>query len=64
METLAAITLLERSEALFDRERKPFQISHIEGILGLIQRQGPPNREDKLYSGLIFDNMAGLVRLR
>ncbi|KAK7212308.1 hypothetical protein V2G26_019486 [Clonostachys chloroleuca] len=61
METLAAITLLERSEALFDRERKPFQISHTEGILGLIQRQSPPNREDKLYSGLIFDNMAGLI---
>ncbi|VUC37134.1 unnamed protein product [Clonostachys rosea] len=61
METLAAITLLERSEALFDRERKPFQISHTEGILWLIQRQGPPSQEDKLYSGLIFDNMAGLI---
>ncbi|KAI1141337.1 hypothetical protein F5Y05DRAFT_257996 [Hypoxylon sp. FL0543] len=60
-ETLAAATILERLEVLFDTRRPYHRTCHAFGINGLVMKRGPPNPEDDLDVHLAFENHAALV---
>ena len=60
-EMLAAISLLERYEIMFDAGRPLFWSSHTSGIVGLMRSQGPPEADDELGTWLALDNYFLLV---
>jgi hypothetical protein len=61
VETLAAITLLQRTEHLFDSSRSTLSPAHAKGIVHIIKRLGPPEPGDDLHYGLVFENYGTLV---
>lgn len=48
VETLTAMTLLQRIEVLFDTERGNHQTIHSGGMIPLMIKKGPPNLDDPL----------------
>lgn len=60
-ETLAAITILERVEALFDRNRSQHRTMHAKGVYSLMEKRGPPSLDDPLDVHLALENQATLV---
>jgi hypothetical protein len=62
IETLAAMTLLERTEHMFDRGRPSCNVSHARGIMHLLRLLGPPKPEDEVYGALVYENMNLAVR--
>ncbi|KAI1662039.1 hypothetical protein F4813DRAFT_396718 [Daldinia decipiens] len=60
-ETLAAATILERLELIFDTQRPYFRSHHWEGIQTLMIKRGPPNPRDELDIHLAFENHAALI---
>ncbi|KAI0113335.1 hypothetical protein F4814DRAFT_421483 [Daldinia grandis] len=62
-ETLAAATILERLELIFDSQRPHYRSRHWEGIQTLMIKRGPPNPEDDLDVHLAFENHAALISL-
>ncbi|OTA62336.1 hypothetical protein K449DRAFT_465111 [Hypoxylon sp. EC38] len=60
-ETLAAATVLERLEVLFDTRRPYHRTRHAFGIKGLLMKRGPPDPNDDLDVHLAFENHAALV---
>ncbi|KAI0846437.1 hypothetical protein F5Y00DRAFT_145610 [Daldinia vernicosa] len=60
-ETLAAATILERLELIFDTQRPHHRSRHWEGIQTLMIKRGPPNPRDHLDVHLAFENHAALI---
>lgn len=61
-ETLAATTLLERFQVLFDPQRGPQRRSlHAKGIHTIMMLRGPPNLDDELDLWLAMENQATLL---
>ncbi|KAI1799897.1 hypothetical protein F4811DRAFT_541776 [Daldinia bambusicola] len=60
-ETLAAATILERLELVFDTQRPYHRSRHWEGIQTLMIRRGPPNPRDEFAVHLAFENHAALI---
>ncbi|KAI1473202.1 uncharacterized protein F4812DRAFT_42455 [Daldinia caldariorum] len=60
-ETLAAATILERLELVFDSQRPYHRSRHWEGIQTLMIRRGPPNPQDNFAVHLAFENHAALI---
>lgn len=60
-ETLAAVTILERVEILFDARRPRHRALHGQGLYGLMLQRGPPRLGDELDTCLAFDNLGPLV---
>lgn len=60
-ETLAAITIMERVEVLFDAGRPRHRALHGQGIYGLMLKRGPPRLSDELDTCLAFDNLGPMV---
>ncbi|KAI0386506.1 hypothetical protein F5Y04DRAFT_244204 [Hypomontagnella monticulosa] len=60
-ETLAAATVLERLEVVFDTRRPYHRTRHVLGIQGLMMKRGPPNPYDDLDVHLAFENHAALI---
>ncbi|KAI1482216.1 hypothetical protein F4774DRAFT_407245 [Daldinia eschscholtzii] len=60
-ETLAAATILERLELVFDTHRPYHRSRHWEGIQSLMIKRGPPNPQDEFSVHLAFENHAALV---
>lgn len=60
-ETLAAATILERLEVLFDTGRPYYWTRHTYGIENLMIKRGPPKPEDHLDVQLALENHAALV---
>ncbi|KAI2784431.1 hypothetical protein F4815DRAFT_500844 [Daldinia loculata] len=60
-ETLAAATILERLELIFDTQRSHYRSHHWEGIQTLMIKRGPPNPRDYLDVHLAFENHAALI---
>ncbi|KAI1387319.1 uncharacterized protein F4822DRAFT_279231 [Hypoxylon trugodes] len=60
-ETLAAVTILERLDGVFDT-KYPYNVStHGVGVAGLMAVRGPPNIEDELDIHLATENHAALI---
>ncbi|CAH0023863.1 unnamed protein product [Clonostachys rhizophaga] len=55
VETLAAITILGRTESLFDSRNNASYIHEL-GITSLNERLGPPKAGDELHSALVAEN--------
>ncbi|KAL6786342.1 hypothetical protein J3E68DRAFT_447251 [Trichoderma sp. SZMC 28012] len=62
-ETLAAVTILERVEILFDARRPRHRALHGQGLYGLMLQRGPPRLGDELDTCLAFDNLGPLLAL-
>ncbi|KAK4067238.1 uncharacterized protein Triagg1_7681 [Trichoderma aggressivum f. europaeum] len=62
-ETLAAVTILERVEILFDASRPRHRALHGQGMYGLMLQRGPPRLSDELDTCLAFDNLGSLLAL-
>ncbi|KAL7904131.1 hypothetical protein GGI35DRAFT_490718 [Trichoderma velutinum] len=62
-ETLAAVTILERMEILFDARRPRHRALHGQGMYGLMLQRGPPRLSDELDTCLAFDNLGPLLAL-
>ncbi|KAI1099502.1 hypothetical protein F4804DRAFT_79960 [Jackrogersella minutella] len=60
-ETLAAATILERLEIMFDTHRPYHRTRHSFGIMGLMIKRGPPNPQDDLDMHLALENHASLI---
>lgn len=60
-ETLAAASLLERIELLFDTHRPYHRTRHSFGISNLMMARGPPNPNDDLDVHLALDNHSSMV---
>ncbi|KAI8965125.1 hypothetical protein F5Y11DRAFT_313926 [Daldinia sp. FL1419] len=60
-ETLAAATILERLELVFDTQRLYHRSRHWEGIQSLMIKRGPPDPQDPLDVHLMLENHAALV---
>ena len=60
-EMLAAISVLERFEIMFDAGRPLFWSLHRDGMAAILSSRGPPNLEDELSVWLALDNRAVLV---
>ncbi|KAI0169291.1 hypothetical protein GGR52DRAFT_574508 [Hypoxylon sp. FL1284] len=60
-ETLAAVTILERLELLFDTRRSQLGTRHVAGMLTLMVKRGPPKLEDHLDFHLALENHASLI---
>ncbi|XXG96036.1 hypothetical protein Hte_002313 [Hypoxylon texense] len=60
-ETLAAVTILERVELLFDHRRPHHRARHTIGIQDLMVKRGPPELEDHLDVHLALENHATLI---
>lgn len=61
VETLAAVTLLERTDAIFNRKPKHHWDVHQKGIRNLITQKGPPNVDDMLDVCLANENYGMLL---
>lgn len=61
-ETLAAATILERLELLFDTGTPYNRTPHVSGIETMMLRKGPPKLGDDLDVHLMLENHAALVR--
>ncbi|VUC32167.1 unnamed protein product [Clonostachys rosea] len=59
VETLAAITILQRTEDLFNPARRT--MLHEKGITILLAAMGPPKPGDELYTSLVCENYGILV---
>ncbi|KAI1171234.1 hypothetical protein F4777DRAFT_594028 [Nemania sp. FL0916] len=62
-ETLAAVTLMERFELLFDARRKYHRSMHGKGVYSLMKKRGPPNPDDELDVYLALENKETVVSL-
>ena len=60
-ETLAATILLERFEALFDKERSYHRCIHGRGVYSLLARRGPPKLTDEFDVCLALEGQATVV---
>ncbi|OTB00296.1 hypothetical protein M426DRAFT_238779 [Hypoxylon sp. CI-4A] len=60
-ETLAATTILERLEVIFDNRRPHFRTFHLFGIQELMLNRGPPDPRDDLDIQLALENYASLA---
>ncbi|KAI2472866.1 hypothetical protein F4781DRAFT_382166 [Annulohypoxylon bovei var. microspora] len=60
-ETLAAATILERLEIIFDTHRPYHRTRHSFGICNLMLRRGPPSPNDDLDMHLALENHASLI---
>ncbi|KAL7625824.1 hypothetical protein AAE478_005047 [Parahypoxylon ruwenzoriense] len=60
-ETLAAATIMERLEILFDTHRPYHRTRHSLGIQGLMSKRGPPKLKDDLDIQLALENHAALL---
>ncbi|KAI0887879.1 uncharacterized protein GGS22DRAFT_154486 [Annulohypoxylon maeteangense] len=60
-ETLAAATLLERLELIFDTHRPFHRTRHSFGISSLLLTRGPPNPNDELDMQLALENHASMI---
>ncbi|KAI1211412.1 uncharacterized protein F4807DRAFT_451030 [Annulohypoxylon truncatum] len=60
-ETLAAATLLERVELIFDTHRPYQRTRHSFGISSLMSARGPPNPNDELDMHLALENHASMI---
>ena len=61
VETLAAATVMERFEVVFDVARPYHRARHSMGIVGLMKARGPPNLNDPLDVQLAIENHGALV---
>ncbi|KAI0123577.1 hypothetical protein BJ170DRAFT_598794 [Xylariales sp. AK1849] len=59
--TLAANTILQRTEYIFDYSRGANQVSHAAGAYAILANRGPPKKGDRLGTTLAFDNFGTLV---
>ncbi|CAH0036567.1 unnamed protein product [Clonostachys solani] len=59
VETLAAITILQRTEDLFNPGRRT--MLHEKGITILLAAMGPPKPDDEFYTSLVCENYGILV---
>lgn len=59
-ETLAAITMLQRSEDLFDPGQRQFR--HEQGLTSLLEKIGPPEPGDLFYGSIVCETYSILVR--
>ncbi|KAL6689676.1 hypothetical protein J3F84DRAFT_354013 [Trichoderma pleuroticola] len=62
-ETLAAVTVLERVEILFDARPPRYRALHGQGVYGLMLQRGLPRPSDELDTCLAFDNLGPLLAL-
>ena len=62
-ETLAAISILERFDVLFDRNRGYNRTMHGRGIHSLMLKRGPPDPNDELDRRLAVENRSVLLSL-
>lgn len=62
-ETLAAVTMMERVEIMFDAKRPRHRALHGQGMYGLMLKRGPPKLSDELDTCLAFDNLEPMVRI-
>ena len=62
-ETLAAASLMQRIEFLFDATRPLHRTRHAGGIEGVMRQRGPPNLDDDLDMQLAIENHITLVCL-
>ncbi|KAL6890490.1 hypothetical protein GGI43DRAFT_416024 [Trichoderma evansii] len=62
-ETLAAVTMMERVEIMFDAKRPRHRALHGQGMYGLMLKRGPPKLSDELDTCLAFDNVEPMLSL-
>jgi hypothetical protein len=60
-ETVAAVTILQRLETLFDLQSEEPRGVHSMGMLALLAQKGPPDLEDELDVRMALDNQTILV---
>lgn len=60
-ETLAATTILDRTEIFFDAKRSYKKAVHVAGIVALLIKRGPPKLNDDLDIHLALENQGRLV---
>ncbi|KAI1489664.1 hypothetical protein F5X96DRAFT_600854 [Biscogniauxia mediterranea] len=60
-ETLAAATIMERVEVLFDTDRPYHRARHTLGIQGIMLTRGPPKLDDDLDFQLALENGPALI---
>lgn len=60
-ETLAAVTVIERFEVIFDSGRPFHRARHSHGLQSMMRSKGPPKLNDELHIQLAFENHASLV---
>ncbi|VUC35443.1 unnamed protein product [Clonostachys rosea] len=63
VETLGAMTLLERTETLFSVGRVKHLVKHLNGIKYVLLHKGLPNLDDGLDVSLTFENQGALFAL-
>jgi hypothetical protein len=63
VETLAAISILERAETLFDWGQQQYQVDHVLGISYLITKIDLLDPKDSLGTALLAENRSFLVDL-
>ncbi|CAG9983563.1 unnamed protein product [Clonostachys byssicola] len=59
METLAAILIMQRAEALFDPGHRP--LIHSKGIASLLARVGPPKAGDKFHASVFAETYSVMI---
>lgn len=62
VDIVAALTLLERHEIMFDLSRPFYHSIHTGGLCAVMERRGPPNPSDELDVQLNLANYSLLVR--
>lgn len=60
-ETLAAVSLLERLEIVFDVNRPRHRTRHARGVQSLMVKRGPPDLHDEMDIFLAIENHASMV---
>ena len=60
-ENLAAITIMDRYQSMFDTSRPLYWSTHRAGLIMLMKQAGPPDLEDELGCWVAIENQGNLV---